>query len=169
MTLHVTQLEAKSEHKSFRLSRAGTSPTAREVRDDVILPADRARGVLAAAARRDVSAGGVFSPGPAGVQLWSGAWNSPTGGPGTAEHLGSVDWSWDSPTTGLVTVYRVMRTAAGVERGLTTDAVLDVVLSLAGGESVQRSAAPPTALPLPRDPFRSESWASPVLSEHAGH
>jgi hypothetical protein len=167
MTLHVTQLEAKTEHKSFRLTRPGGSPTAREVRDDVIVPADRARAILAAATQRDVANGGVYSPGPAGVQLWSGAWNGPTGGPGTAEHLGSVDWSWDAPTTGLVTVYRVMRTDAGVTRGLTTDQILDCVLALAGGEAVHRTSAPSAAsLPLPRDPFRAESWAPPALTQH---
>lgn len=167
MTLHVTQLEAKAEHKSFRLTRPGGPATAREVRDDVIVPGERARAILAAAARRDVANGGSYSPGPAGVQLWSGAWNGPTGGPGTAEHLGSVDWSWDTPTTGLVTVYRVLRTDAGVARGLTTDGILDRVLSLAGGEAVHRTAAaPPASLPLPRDPFRSESWTPPVLTQH---
>ena len=164
MTLHVTQLAAKTEHKSFRLTRAGDSPVAREVRDDVIVPADRARAILAAAARRDVAAGGTYSPGPAGVQLWSGPWNSPTGGPGTAEHLGSVDWSWDTPTTGLVAVYRVLRTDAGVGAGLSTDSILDRVLGLAGGDAVHRTAAA-ASVPLPRDPFRRESWTPPVLTD----
>ncbi len=166
MTLHVTQLEAKADHKSFRLTRGGDSSVAREIRDDVIVPAERAREILVAAARRDVAAGGVYSPGPAGVQIWSGPWNGPTGGPGTAEHLGSVDWSWDTPTTGLVTVYRVLRTDAGVTSGLSTDGILDRVLALAGGEAVHRSAAPSAAsVPLPRDPFRRESWTPPVLTQ----
>ncbi len=165
MTLHVTQTESRSEHRSFRLTR-GSSP-ATEVRDDVVLAAERARALLAEAAQRDVARGGVFSPGPAGVQVWSGPWNAVSGGPGTAEHLGSVDWSWDSPATGYVTVYRVMLTKAGSQRGLTTDALLTDVLALAGVDAPTRSAVPAAglALPLPRDPFRSETWASPVLTQ----
>ena len=161
MTLHVTQLEARNEHRSFRLTRPGPS-TASEVRDDVLVPAERARALLAVAASKDVASGGIYSPGPAGVQVWSGPWNSPTGGPGTAEHLGSVDWSWDTPT-GYVTVYRVMLTAAGAAAGLTTDAVLRRVLGLAGVE-VETQAA--VRVPLPRDPFRSESWSPPLLTSH---
>ncbi len=164
MTLHVTQTETRGEHRSFRLTRGSAQHS--EVRDDVVVAAERARALLAVAAQRDVSAGGVFSPGPAGVQVWSGPWTSPTGGPGTAEHLGSVDWSWDSPATGYVSVYRVMLTAAGAKRGLTTDALLSTVLALAGVDAPARSVTT-AALPLPRDPFRSETWATPALTQQA--
>lgn len=162
MTLYVTQLEPKNEHRSFRLSRPGGA-TRSEARDDLVLPGDRARDVLAAAARQDVSRGGVFSPGPAGVQVWSGPWNSPTGGPGTAEHLGSVDWSWDTPVTNYVTLYRVMLTAAGTVRGMTPEGVLTAVLALTGVQAEQHAAA---AIPLPRDPFRHD-WAGPILTNRA--
>ncbi len=164
MTLHVTQTEAKGEHKSFRLSKPAPAGS-REVRDDVVLTGAQARAVLAAAATRDVARGGAYSPGPAGLQVWSGPWTSPTGGPGTSEHLGSVDWSWDTPATGYVTVYRVMLTAAGAQRGLSTDGLLSAVLGLVG---VETSPAPSVAasLPLPRDPFRNESWQAPVLTQH---
>lgn len=146
MTLHVTQLEPRPEHRSFRLSRPALA-TANDVREDLVLPAEQARAVLAAAAAKDVASGGAFSPGPAGVQVWSGAWNGPTGGAGTSEHLGSVDWSWDTPASGYVTVYRVMLTAAGSERGFSTDSLLRKVLGLAAQDG------PRSSVPLPRDAF----------------
>ena len=165
MTLHVTQLEGKSEHRSFRLTKPGSGASS-QVRDDVVFPSERARALLAVAAAKDVASGGIYSPGPAGVQVWSGAWNAPTGGHGTAEHLGSVDWSWDTPT-GYVTVYRVMVTTSGTAAGLTTDALLRRVLGLAGvelPEQVTQTAR--VQLPLPRNPFRSEGWAPPLLTSH---
>jgi hypothetical protein len=162
MTLHVTQLEPRNEHKSFRLTRTA-SPTTSEVRDDIVLPAERARAVLAAAAAKDVASGGAYSPGPAGVQVWSGAWNGVPGGPGTAEHLGSVDWSWDTPVGAYVTIYRVMLTAVGAARGLSTDSLLGTVLAL-GGMQADQYSSPVAAVPLPRDPFRSAQWSPPALS-----
>ena len=109
MTLHVTQLESRAEHRSFRLSRPA-APVTSEVRDDVVLPADTARAVLTAAGRKDVSSGGAYSPGPA--------------------------------------------------------ALLGTVLGLAGAQVAQHSAAS-AAIPLPRDPFRSSSWATPALTGRA--
>jgi hypothetical protein len=163
MTLHLVQLEHRPEHKSFRLTRGSGPTTTSQVRPDVVLPVDKARAVLTAAAQNDVAHGGAFSPGPAGVQVWSGAWNGPTGGPGTATHLGSIDWSYDTPVAHYVTIYRVMLTAAGRETGLTTDSLLGTVLALAG------LGVPPVDMttaqvPLPRDPFRSESWRPSVLT-----
>jgi hypothetical protein len=162
MTLHLVQLEHKPEHKSFRLTRGSGPTTTSEVRPDVVLPVDKARAVLTAASQNDVAHGGAFSPGPAGVQVWSGAWNGPTGGPGTSAHLGSIDWSYDTPVAHYVTVYRIMLTAAGRETGLTTDSLLGTVLALAG---LGVPAGEVTAqVPLPRDPFRSESWRPAVLT-----
>jgi hypothetical protein len=162
MTLHLTQLDHKPEHKSFRLTRSSGPTTTSDVRPDVVLPVEKARAVLAAAAQNDVASGGAFSPGPAGVQVWSGPWNGPTGGPGTAEHLGSVDWSYDTPVAHYVTIYRVMLTAPGRETGLTTDSLLGTVLAMAGiGVPVGQST---TQVPLPRDPFRSESWRTAALT-----
>jgi hypothetical protein len=129
MTAHTVHLPGSPVHRSFRL-------TQRELRteehDDVVLSAAEARELLAAARDQDVSVGGCFSPGPAGVQLWDGPWNGAGGRVGTAEHLGSVDWSWDAPDKGFVTVYRVLLTAKGVRAGLTTQTLLDLVLSLSG-------------------------------------
>lgn len=136
MTTHTAHGTGTAAHRSFRL-------TPRELRTeqgpDVVIDAGEARALLAAAASQDVSKGGCFSPGPAGVQLWDGPWNGPGGRVGTARHLGSVDWSWDVPSAGLVTVYRVLLTAAGGQAGLTTHRLLEVVLGLAG----------PASAPLP--------------------
>lgn len=158
MTLHVVQHEATAEHRSFRLTRPSASQRS-EARPDVVVPADRARRWLAEAARLDVARGGHLSAGPSGIQVWSGPWDAADGRAGSARHLGSVDWSWDQPVGHYVTVYRVLLTAAGASTGLSTDSVLDAVLAIDG------LGAPPaptarTALPLPRDPFRRETWAA---------
>ena len=47
--------------------------------------------------------------------MWDGPFNGPNGTHGTAVHLGSVDWSYDTPAKHYVTIYRVMITQAGVE------------------------------------------------------
>jgi cation transporter-like permease len=122
------------------------------VRPALVLPERETRDLLEAAARHDVARGGCFSAGPAGVQVWSHGFDGPGGSPGTALHLGSVDWSYDTPVRHYVTIYRAMVTAAGVERNETTSSVLQSVLSLTGipleGQRVQMAQAPA------RDPFR---------------
>lgn len=135
MTVHLVQHESRSDHKSFRLTRPGTLASTSENRPDVVLPVERVRAVLAAAARRDVASGGPFSPGPAGVQVWSGPWNGPNGGRGTSGHLGSVDWTYDQPVRCYVTLHRVMLTAAGAAAGLTTDSLLSTVMALVGADA----------------------------------
>jgi hypothetical protein len=129
MSAFLPKASGASVHRSFRL-------TPREVRTeqhpDVVLGADEARSLLAAAKAQDVSVGGCFSPGPAGIQVWDGPWNGVLGRVGTAKHLGSVDWSWDSPALGFVTIYRVLLTASGTRAGLTTHTLLDTVLTLTG-------------------------------------
>jgi hypothetical protein len=116
--------------------------------------AERAsRELLEAAARHDVGIGGRFSAGPAGIQLWDGPWNGPNGSHGSARHLGSVDWSYDTPAKHYVTIYRVMVTQAGVETGETTLSILSGVLAL-GGLPVDGARITLPA-PPPRDPFRS--------------
>ena len=142
MTAHTAHATEAGPHRSFRL-------TTREVRTeqgpDVVLSSAEARALLAAAAAQDVATCGCYSPGPAGVQLWDGPWNGAGGRVGTAQHLGSVDWSWDVPSSGFVTVYRVLLTAAGGRAGLTTHALLDRVLGLAPAGA---------ALPAPRTASR---------------
>jgi len=143
----------KPVHKSFRLTRPGQQAVQSQIRPALVLPEREARVLLAAAAREDVARGGVFSAGPAGIQLWSAGWDGPGGSHGSALHLGSVDWSYDTPARHYITVYRVLVTAAGAEAGLSTELVLQQVMAL-GGLSAE-GATLSMAVPPPRDPFRS--------------
>ena len=58
-----------------------------------------------------------------------------------------------------------MLTAEGTAAAFTTDSLLASVLALAGIEVPPARTAPAAAVPLPRDPFRSESWATPALTQ----
>jgi hypothetical protein len=123
-----------------------------QVRPALVLPELQARALLDAAAREDVSNGGGFSAGPAGIQVWSGPFDGADGRRGTAIHLGSIDWTYDTPAKHWALIYRAMVTQDGIERGESTLSVLTRVLGLTGlsieGDRVQ--------LPTPplRDPFR---------------
>lgn len=123
------------------------------VRPAMVLPEQETRELLTAASREDVSAGGCFSAGPAGIQVWSGPFTGANGSHGAAVHLGSVDWCYDTPVRHYATIYRAMVTAGGVEAGETTATILTRVLDLAGipfeGARVQLPSAPA------RDPFRA--------------
>jgi len=127
-------------------------PLASHVRPALVLAERETREVLAAAGRQDVGVGGRFSAGPAGVQVWDGPFNGPNGTHGTAVHLGSVDWSYDTPTRHYSTIYRVMVTQAGVDAGETTLSVLTAVLELAGLSADGTRITMPA--PPARDPFR---------------
>jgi hypothetical protein len=125
---------------------------ASHVRPALVLHEREARVLLETASRHDVSNGGCFSAGPAGIQVWSGPWDGPNGGRGESIHLGSVDWSYDTPVRHYATVYRTMVTEAGVNCGETTTSVLARVLALSGlpleGSRVTMAQSPR------RDPFR---------------
>ena len=122
------------------------------VRPALVLAERETRALLDEAARYDVAAGGRFSAGPAGIQVWSGPFDGPNGSHGTAVHLGSVDWSYDTPVRHYATVYRAMVTANGVAAGETTETILKAVLDLA---QIPMSGSHVTmAAPPPRDPFR---------------
>lgn len=148
--------ESKPAHRSFRLTRTPARPVASQVRPAVVLPDREARALLQAAALADVSRGGCFSAGPAGVQVWSGPWTGPIGSRGSAEHLGSVDWSYDTPSRHYITIYRVLVTSNGVAAGYTAADLLQQVLDLAG-VVVASAEMLALAVPPPRDPFRSDS------------
>jgi hypothetical protein len=125
------------------------------VRPALVLPERETRELIAAARADDVGQGGSFAAGPAGVQVWSGAFDGPGGTRGTAMHLGSVDWSYNTPVKHYATIYRAMVTADGVACGETTASILARVLALTGlsMDGTRLSlAAPPT-----RDPFRRRS------------
>ena len=157
MTVHTVELEqAKPVHKSFRLTKPGGNVALEsQVRPALVLPEREGRALLEAAQREDVSRGGCYSAGPAGVQVWSGPWEGPGGSRGDAQHLGSVDWSYDTPVRHYITVYRVLATTAGIDAGESTATLLARVLGLAGlgvGGEVLSLPVPP-----PRDPFRSSA------------
>jgi hypothetical protein len=154
MTVHAVELDTKPVHRSFRLTRPGhAAAMASQVRPALVLPERQARELLTAAERGDVSCGGTFSAGPAGIQVWSGPWDGPLGTRGTSEHWGSVDWCYDTPNRHYITIYRVLVTARGAEAGQTTTGLLTRVLSLAGVPLGPGGSLP---VPPPRDPFRSE-------------
>lgn len=157
MTLHSVELEQpKPLHRSFRLTRPGSvTAVESQVRPALVLPEREGRALLAAAQKQDVSRSGCYSAGPAGVQVWSGPWEGAGGSHGDAQHLGSVDWSYDSPIRHYITIYRVLVTSHGVHAGETTASVLARVLALAGlGANGETLSLP---VPPPRDPFRSTS------------
>lgn len=122
------------------------------VRPSLVLAERESRELLAGAARHDVGLDGRFSAGPAGIQVWDGPFNGPSGTHGTARHLGSVDWSYDTPAKHYVTIYRVMVTQAGVDSGETTLSILTQVMGLAGLPADGNRITLP--VPPPRDPFR---------------
>ena len=126
---------------------------ASQVRPALILADRETRALIAAAREYDVSDSGRFAAGPAGIQVWSGPFNGRAGSHGTARHLGSVDWSYDTPVKHYATIYRAMVTAAGVEAGETTTTVLLMILNLAG-LTLEGGTQVTLAVPPPRDPFR---------------
>jgi hypothetical protein len=155
VTIHSVELDTpKPVHKSFRLTRPGAEVSVEsQVRPALVLPEREGRALLAAAQQADVSRGGCYSAGPAGVQVWSGPWEGVGGSRGTAQHLGSVDWSYDTPVKHYITIYRVLVTADGVRAGVTSHSLLSQVLGLAGlGADGDVLSMP---VPPPRDPFRS--------------
>ena len=154
MTIHTVELaEAKPVHKSFRLTRGNEVALQSQVRPALVLPEREGRALLLAAQREDVSRGGCYSAGPAGVQVWSEPWEGSTRG--DSQHLGSVDWSYDTPVRHYITIYRVLVTANGVEAGESTHSLLTRVLGLAGHNAAGEVLSLP--VPPPRDPFRSDA------------
>ena len=124
---------------------------ASHVRPALVLAERQARALLEAAAINDVTRGGLFTTNPACIQVWDRPWDGPNEA-GTAVHLGSVDWSYDTPVKHYVTIYRAMVTDSGHAINETTLSILGRVLALTGipldGARVSM-AAPPA-----RDPFR---------------
>ena len=122
-----------------------------QVRPALVLAERQARALLDDAAANDVSKGGVFTTTPACIQVWDRPWTNPNE-PGEAVHLGSVDWSYDTPVKHYVTIYRAMVTGNGNDAGETTLSILGKVLALTGipldGARVTMPAPPA------RDPFR---------------
>jgi hypothetical protein len=57
---------------------------ASQVRPALVLPERETRELIAAARASDVGQGGSFAAGPAGVQIWSGSFDGPSGSRGAA-------------------------------------------------------------------------------------
>jgi hypothetical protein len=85
------------------------------------------------------------------IQIWDRPWAA-ADQPDGSVHLGSVDWSYDTPVKHYVTIYRAMVTENGITAGETTLSILTKVLGLTGipidGARISMPAPPP------RDPFR---------------
>ncbi len=134
--------------------RVDRAALASRVRPSLVLDERMARALLQEADRLDVGRGGRFSGGPAGIQVWTGPWDAAGGTKhGTSAHLGSVDWTYDTPARNYATVYRSMVTQAGIDRGETTESILRTVLEL-GNLSVEGPRIE-QALPPARDPFKA--------------
>ena len=125
---------------------------ASHVRPALVLAERETRELLASAGRLDVGLDGRFSAGPAGIQVWDRPFDGPAGTHGSAVHLGSVDWSYDTPAKHYATIYRVMVTQGGVDAGETTLSILGTVLSLTGLSADGNRITLPA--PPARDPFR---------------
>jgi len=146
---------------SLRPGAVAVPALASQIRPALVLPERETRELIAQARLHDVGNGGHFAAGPAGIQVWSGPFDGPGGTRGSAVHLGSVDWSYNTPVKHYATIYRAMVTAEGVARGETTASILARVLALTG-LSVDGTRL---TMPMPpaRDPFRQRSrWPTAV-------
>jgi hypothetical protein len=150
-------LLAQPVHLRLKTDAIAVPALTSQVRPALVLPERQARALLDAAGREDVGAGGCFAAGPAGIQVWSGPFDGVGGGKGTAVHLGSIDWTYDTPAKHWAMIYRAMVTHDGVARGESTTTVLARVLALTG-LSIEGDRV---ALPAPpvRDPFRRREQA----------
>jgi hypothetical protein len=151
--LHVVPLGGPSSN-GLRLKEGAVAvpALASHVRPSLVLAERESRQLLEVATREDVGVGGRFSAGPAGIQVWDGPFNGPSGTHGTAVHLGSVDWAYDTPARHYATIYRVMVTQAGVDAGESTLSIMTRVLELGGLPADGNRITLPA--PPARDPFR---------------
>lgn len=156
MTLHPvtmsgTLLANPATNMALKPGAVAIPALSSHVRPALVLAEREARSLSEAATREDVGRGGVFATTPACIQVWDRPWDSPDA-PGSAIHLGSVDWSYDTPVKHYVTIYRAMVTEQGVAAGASTLSILAQVLGLTGvpvdGARVTMPAPPR------RDPFR---------------
>ena len=160
MALHVVPLGGPTVQVKLKDNAIAVPALASQVRPALVIAERETRELLAAANRSDVGLGGPYSAGPAGVQVWDGPFNGASGTHGTAKHLGSVDWSYDTPAKHYVTIYRVMVTQSGIDAGETTYSILTRVLGLSGLDADGTRISLP--MPPARDPFRRT-----IMSESA--
>jgi hypothetical protein len=151
VTLIPTLVGTPAPHLNLKPGAVAVPALSSHVRPALVLAERESRELLDAAALQDVSRGGPFVTSPVCIQVWDRPWAG-TSDPGGAVHLGSVDWSYDTPVKHYVTIYRAMITDDGVAAGETTLSILGRVLGLTG---VPVDGARVT-MPMPprRDPFR---------------
>ena len=99
---------------------------------ELVFAEEQAVRLLRAADEQDVAAGGVFSAGPGGVQVWSEPWNGEGGTSGSSVLLGSVEWTANAPARTYITIHRCRVTRAGRAQGVGEADLLRRVLDLAG-------------------------------------
>jgi hypothetical protein len=110
----------------------GSVPESLERAVELVFPEEQAIRLLRAAEEQDVAAGGVFSAGPGGVQVWSEPWNGEGGTSGSSVLLGSVEWTANAPARTYITIHRCRVTRAGRASGVGEADLLKRVLNLAG-------------------------------------
>ena len=118
------------------------------VRPALVLAERESRALQETTRNQDVTRGGRFSASPACIQVWDGPW-AHDDDPGDAVHLGSVDWSNDTPVRHYVTIYRAMVTAGGVctDCGRTVP-VGDLVVAPGPGLAARPAAGDPVSRAL---------------------
>ena len=99
---------------------------------ELVFAEEQAIRLLRAADEQDVAAGGVFSAGPGGIQVWSEPWNGEGGTSGSSVLLGSVEWTANAPARTYITIHRCRVTPAGRAQGVGEADLLRRVLDLAG-------------------------------------
>ena len=152
MTLHPVPLGGPSlAGIKLKPHAIATPALSSHLRPALVLAERESRRLMEASRQQDVSVGGRFSTSPACIQVWDKPWDGDDD-PGTALHLGSVDWNYDTPVRHYVTIYRAMVTASGVAQGHTTLSVLQAVMALSGID-VDGARITDPAPPI-RDPFR---------------
>jgi hypothetical protein len=122
------------------------------IRPALVLQEDETRRMMDAANQQGVRAGGIFLATPLGIQVWSAPFDGAEGTHGNALHLGSVDWTFDTPVSHYATVYRAMVTKEGVDAGESTASILARAFALCGLHVASERVS--VAIPPPRDPFR---------------
>jgi hypothetical protein len=126
-----TSSSPRLAHRSFRLTRPSRAALICELRPPIVLEEPAARLLLAIAGGEDVCAGGTYSAGADGIEIWSAPWDGRGSRPGTSELLSTVSWAW-RPDHGTLTLLTVGITVAGLGAGQSVSDVLFQVLDLPG-------------------------------------
>lgn len=122
------------------------------IRPAAVLAEHAARTVLAELAFRDVRQGGLWASAPTLWQRYDRPWDGPAAtAPGTAELIGSLQVSYDTPSRYAITIYRATVTVPGQAQGWTVESLCDEALGFGGFTLAQ---CPRADLRPPPKPFR---------------